>query len=238
MNRAPLIFLGVFLASAFSWTGIILVNQIAYGSLTPVYDPNEGKIFPEPVSGLAERGALVYQDLGCIYCHTQQVRRPGYGSDIERGWGERQSVARDYIRERPVMLGTMRTGPDLRNIGARQADPTWHMLHLYDPQLTSRGSVMPPYRFLFEMRKIIGEPSPDALNLPATYTDGTPVPAHSLPAEGYEVVPTERARSLVAYLVQRKDTYGFAEAFKLHKEEEAAESEAAPEATGNEGEGH
>ncbi len=225
MNRAPLIFLGVFLALAFSWTGIVLTNYIAYGNLTPVYDPTEAKIFPEQASGIAERGSLVYQDLGCVYCHTQQVRRPGFGSDIERGWGERQSVARDYIREKHVMLGTMRTGPDLRNIGARQADPTWHMLHLYDPQLTSRGSVMPPYRFLFEMRKIVGQPSPDALTIPETYTDGKPVPAHSVPGEGYEVVPTERARALVAYLVQRKDTYGYSEAFKLHREEAPAEGE-------------
>ncbi len=237
MNRAPLIFLGVFVALAFSWTGIVLVNQIAYGSLTPVYDQTEGKVFPEATSGIAERGELVYQDLGCVYCHTQQVRRPGYGSDIERGWGERQSVARDYIREKRVMLGTMRTGPDLRNIAARQADPTWHMLHLYDPQLTSRGSIMPPYRFLFEMRKIVGQPSPDALNLPATYTDGEPLPKDSLPPEGYEVVPTERAKSLVAYLSQRKDTYGYAEAFKLHQEETAAEGEESAEAD-SEGEGH
>ena len=234
MNRAPLIFLGVFLALAFSWTGIVLVNQISYGSLTPVYDPVEGKAFPEPTPGLATRGQLVYQDLGCVYCHTQQVRRPGYGTDIERGWGERQSVARDYIQEKRVMLGTMRTGPDLRNIGARQADPTWHLLHLYDPQLTSRGSTMPPYRFLFEMRKIVGEPSGEAISIPATYTDGVAVPAHSLPPEGYEVVPTERAKSLVAYLIQRKDTYGFAEAFKL-KKEEPAQNEAT---SGGEGEGN
>ncbi|WP_221030847.1 cbb3-type cytochrome c oxidase subunit II [Actomonas aquatica] len=229
MNRAPLIFLGVFLALAFSWTGIVLVNQIAYGSLTPIYDENESKAFPEPMPGIVKRGELVYQDLGCVYCHTQQVRRPGYGSDIERGWGERGSVARDYIYENRVMLGTMRTGPDLRNIGARQSDETWHLLHLYDPQLTSRGSVMPPYRFLFEMRKIVGEPSPDAISIPTTYTDGVAVPAHSIPAEGYEVVPTARAKALVAYLIQRKDTYGFPEAFKLHhekaEEEDAADSE-------------
>ena len=43
MNRAPLIFLGVFFALAFSWTGIILVNQISYGSLTPVYDERDRK---------------------------------------------------------------------------------------------------------------------------------------------------------------------------------------------------
>ena len=97
MNRAPLIFLGIFVTLAFSWTGIVLTNQIAYGKLEPVYDDNEGKSFPQALPGIAAQGKLVYQDLGCIYCHTQQVRRPGYGGDIDRGWGERQSVARDYF---------------------------------------------------------------------------------------------------------------------------------------------
>ncbi len=241
MNRAPLIFLGVFVAIAFSWTGIVLTNQVSYGNLTAYYDENEQKVFPEPVPGLAERGQLVYQDLGCIYCHTQQVRAPGYGTDIERGWGERQSVARDYIREKRVLLGTMRTGPDLRNIGARQADPTWHMLHLYDPQITSRGSVMPPSRFLFEERKIKGSPSPDALKLPATYVDGTPLPADSLPAEGYEIVPTERAKSLVSYLINRKDTYAYPETFNVvpqDAEKKEGEAKADGETASGEGEGH
>ena len=205
MNRAPLIFLGVFFALAFSWTGIILTNQVSYGNLTPYYAPEEGKVFPEPSLGIAARGKLVYEDLGCIYCHTQQVRRPGYGGDIARGWGERQSVARDYVLEDKVLLGTMRTGPDLRNIGARQADTTWHLLHLYDPQITSAGSTMPPYRFLFEERKIVGEPNPDAITLPANYTGSVPI------KEGYELVPTERAQSLVAYLISLKDTYGYPE---------------------------
>lgn len=199
MNRAPILFLGVFFTLAFSWTGIVLVNQITYGNLTPYYDANEGKVFPEPIPGEAARGKLVYQDLGCVYCHSQQVRRPGYGADDLRGWGERQSVARDYIREQRVLLGTMRTGPDLRNVGARLNDPTWHYLHLYDPQITSKGSNMAPFKFLFETRKIAGQPSPKALKLPAEYA----------PKPGYEVVPTERAESLVAYLLSLKDTYEY-----------------------------
>lgn len=216
MNRAPLIFLGVFCALALSWMGIVLSNQIAYGSLTPYYSPEEGKVFPEPTPGLAERGKLVYQDLGCMYCHTQQVRRAGYGADIERGWGERQSVARDYIREKRVLLGSMRTGPDLRNVGARLTDLTWHYLHLYDPAITSPGSTMPPHKFLFETRAIVGEPSPKALNLPASHT----------PPPGYEVVPTERAESLVAYLINLKDPYAFPETQNVYVEPAAKEGEA------------
>ena len=201
MNRAPLIFLGIFFTLAFSWTGIILSNQISYGKLQPITDETENKSYPESLPGLAAQGKLVYQDLGCLYCHSQQVRRPGFGADDKRGWGDRQSVARDYIREGRVLLGTMRTGPDLRNIGARQTSRDWHLLHLYDPQITSKGSIMAPFPFLFEKHKIVGQPSPKAMKLPAPYT----------PEPGYEIVPTPRAEALVAYLQNLKDTYAYPE---------------------------
>ncbi len=207
MNKGPLLFLGIFFALAFSWTGIVLTNQIQYGSLTLYYDANEAKTFPDKPSGLAEEGRAVYQDLGCLYCHSQQVRRPGFGADTERGWGDRQSVARDYIYERRVFLGTMRTGPDLRNIGARQPSADWHYLHLYDPQLTSPGSIMAPFPFLFEYRRISGQVSPLALKLPAEYAH-----RHLLDRPGYELVPTPRAEALVAYLLSLKDTYVYPEA--------------------------
>jgi len=219
MNRGPLIFLGVFLTLAFSWVGVVLTNQIQYGSLTPFYDAAEGKLYPEKPSGLAERGKLVYQDLGCVYCHSQQVRRPGFGADTERGWGERQSVARDYVYEGRVFLGTMRTGPDLRNIGARQPSADWHYLHLYDPQLTSPGSIMAPFSFLFDYRKIAGQRSPKALKLPADYAR-----ARGLDKPGFELVPAPRAEALVAYLMARKDVYQFPEArpYVLRKPEGVA----------------
>jgi cytochrome c oxidase cbb3-type subunit II len=206
MNRAPLIFLGIFFAVAFSWTGIVLTNQLAYGKLEPVYDEGENKSFPEAISGVAAQGKLVYQDLGCIYCHTQQVRRPGYGGDVDRGWGERQSVARDYIRENRVLLGTMRTGPDLRNVGARftgEAGREWHIRHMYDPEITSPGSIMPKYKFLFETRKIIGEPSAKSVQ--------RLLPAGAQPEAGYEVVLTDRGNALIEYLLSLKDTYNYPE---------------------------
>lgn len=219
MNRGPLLFLGIFSILAFSWTGLVLTNQISTGQLVPHFDEAEGSIFPLGVPGVAERGRQVYRDLGCANCHTQQVRRPGYGSDQERGWGERQSVARDYLREEPVMLGNIRIGPDLRNVGARRGDPYWHYLHFFDPRLVVDGSNMPSYRFLFEQRAIVGQPSPEALNLPAPYTVRA----------GYEVVPTERARSLVVYLLNLKDTYAYPETENVYKPAEPAPEPAATE---------
>ncbi|HAF03825.1 MAG TPA: hypothetical protein DCG89_08505, partial [Spartobacteria bacterium] len=76
-------------------------------------------IYPAPKSGMAQRGRRVYAANGCIYCHSQQVRADYAASDIDRKWGERRSAPRDYLFDRPVLLGKMRMGPDLSNIGKR-----------------------------------------------------------------------------------------------------------------------
>ncbi len=68
---------------------------------------------------MAERGRKVYTANGCYYCHTQQVRPDYDSSDIDRKWGDRRSAPRDYIFDRPVLLGRNRMGPDLSNIGKR-----------------------------------------------------------------------------------------------------------------------
>jgi len=142
----------------------------------------------------------VYRANGCNYCHTQQTQGFGVvegtnfvgyaGSDIERGWGARPSVARDFVFDRPVMLGSQRIGQDLANVGVRQTNEVWHLMHLYNPRSVSPGSVMPPYEYLFEKRKFGGVQSLDALP-----RDEKAV------GEGYEIVPKEEARTLVAYLL-------------------------------------
>ena len=70
---------------------------------------------------------------GCIYCHSQQPRDPIQAPDDKRGWG-RASVAADYHYDKPHLLGTMRTGPDLFNIGVRQPSADWHLGHLFQPR--------------------------------------------------------------------------------------------------------
>ncbi len=215
MNRAPTLFLGVFLALAFSFVGLVLTNNLTYGDLTTHVDEDEGKAFPQALPGIAAQGKLVYQDLGCIACHTQQVRRPGFGADTgegSRGWGERQSVARDYLREERVLLGSQRIGPDLRNLAARKnADGAeftadWLYRYLYNPELVVKGSNQPRYAFLFKTQQIVGEPSSKALKLSAGQT----------PEAGYEVVPTARAEALVAYLLSLKDTYAYPETLNVY----------------------
>jgi cbb3-type cytochrome oxidase cytochrome c subunit len=119
-----------------------------------------------------------------------QVNIVPVGADMSRGWGRRRTVAQDYVYDAVVQLGTRRAGPDLANVGMRLPDVNWHLRHLYAPKAEVKDSTMPPYRYLFELRRV-GKGNPaDVLALPA----GT-VP------EGFEVVPTDAARALAAYLV-------------------------------------
>jgi len=194
MNYGPLIFLGVFLTVASSWCGLVLIPQLQFGRQEPVRIEETGELYPQARSGLAQQGREVYRANGCIYCHSQQVRPAGFGADEARNWGPRRTVARDYLFDKPVMLGTMRTGPDLSNIGLRQTSVAWHYSHLYNPQSTSKGSIMPPFPFLFEKRKIGARPSPEALKLPPELA----------PPSGYEVVPRSEGRMLVQYLLSLK----------------------------------
>lgn len=298
---APL-FLGIFGTFAFSWVGLALIPSIQIGHLDPQMDEEGNDAYPAPQSGLAERGRRVYVANGCVYCHSQQVRADYAAADIARKWGERRSAPRDYIFDHPVLLGKMRMGPDLANIGKRApsddtnapapastnaaagapapappagnpptpgaapanapaapaqqqppagspsapgaqppqpappggspaaapppgaatapspaaavaaptadapASPTtttgpnneplqysaaWHHRHLYHPRSVTPWSTMPAFRFLYEKRRITGEPSADALKLGGP--DAAP--------DGWEVVPTYDARALVAYLM-------------------------------------
>lgn len=115
---APL-FLGIIGTFFFSWAGLAWIPNLQIGHLDPQSDDEGADIYPWPQSGLAERGRRVYAANGCVYCHTQQVRPDYDSSDIDRKWGDRRSAPRDYLFARPVMLGKMRMGPDLANVGHR-----------------------------------------------------------------------------------------------------------------------
>ena len=204
MKNLPLLFCGIFFCLAFSWTGLILSSQLQLGSLRPAAIEEGELTYPRRPTGQAEQGKQEYIRLACMYCHSQQPRMKGFGADFERGWGDRQSVPRDYIWQKRVLVGTMRTGPDLMNVGQRLTSADWHHLHLYDPQITSPGSIMPPFSYLYETRRVGEVPSSDALRFPPGYA--------MAPAEGYEIVPTDRARLLVDYLLSLKLDYELPEA--------------------------
>jgi cytochrome c oxidase cbb3-type subunit 2 len=113
------LFLGLFGTFAFSWLGLALIPNAQIGHLDPQRDEEGTDTYPMPPSGMAVRGRHVYVGNGCMYCHSEQVRPEYAGSDIDRKWGERRSAPRDYIFARPVVLGKMRLGPDLANVGKR-----------------------------------------------------------------------------------------------------------------------
>ncbi len=117
------LFLGIFGTFAFSWVGLIFVPNMQIGHLDPQTDEEGTDTYPAPRSGMAERGRHIYAANGCNYCHSQQVRADYAASDIDRKWGERRSAPRDYIFDRPVLLGKMRMGPDLANVGHRAPVP-------------------------------------------------------------------------------------------------------------------
>ncbi len=119
MKGIVALFLGIFGTFAFSWTGLILIPNYQIGHLDPQMDEDGNDPYPAPKSGMADRGRRIYAANGCVYCHSQQVRADYAASDIDRKWGERRSAPRDYLFERPIMLGKMRLGPDLSNIGKR-----------------------------------------------------------------------------------------------------------------------
>ena len=211
MKNGPLFFLGLFASLTISFGGVVLLSNAQLGGLAPFYDDGEGKSFPERSSGVAARGQLVYRDLGCAACHTQQVRRPGFGSDQKRGWGERQSVARDYIHQSYPQIGAMRIGPDLTNLAGRKpsapdSDDLMKLLYL------GQGA-MPAHAFLFDEVKIVGQTPAKALKLTGKITV----------APGHALVPSERAQALVAYLLSLNTVYDYPEARPV------AHAEAKPE---------
>jgi cytochrome c oxidase cbb3-type subunit I/II len=97
----------------------------------------------KPYSPLELEGRDLYIREGCVSCHSQMVRP--FRSEVER-YGE-YSKAGEYVYDHPFLWGSKRTGPDLMRIGEKYSD-NWHLNHMYDPQSTSDGSIMPSYKWL------------------------------------------------------------------------------------------
>src|SRR5215212_1206224 len=196
MSRSSYLFTGIFGSFAVSCLALVVLPQLQIGGLTAHVDEETNDVYPVVN---ARQGRDIYIREGCYYCHSQQIRDPQNGTDIERGWGSRRTVARDYIYEKPPFLGTTRLGPDLANVGSpkwrnestdpderrkpKRRDAAWYLLHLYAPRTIITESNMPPYRYLFEKRRISGQRSANALELTGKEAI----------EEGWEVVPKREA---------------------------------------------
>jgi cytochrome c oxidase cbb3-type subunit 2 len=140
-----------------------------------------------PLTPLEAKGREVYAANGCGYCHTQQVRP--LAQDQVFG---RPSAPGDFAYQTPELLGSERTGPDLTNVGARQASEVWQFLHLYNPRIVVPDSIMPSFPWMFR----VVDRTPAGVN-------AVPLSGAFRPAQGV-VVPGPGAQALVAYLLSLK----------------------------------
>ncbi len=181
----------------FGFVGLSLI----VGILPAIWVQNNAEPLPgaEPLTTLQREGLGVYVSEGCVACHTQQVRPLA----VDQAWG-RPATAGDYayvtplgplVPYAPAVLGSERTGPDLTNVGARQASDVWQYIHLYNPRSVVPDSVMPAYPWLF-----------DEVTVAAAGQTVVPVPAAFAPKNGSQVVPNARGMALVAYLLSLKQT--------------------------------
>src|SRR6266576_227821 len=91
-----------------------------------------------------QRGRVIYGREGCAYCHTEQIR--SLAADVRRFGAPTEAWETKY--DYPQLWGTRRIGPDLsREFNLHT--PDWQLIHLFNPRLVVRDSVMPPYPWLF-----------------------------------------------------------------------------------------
>lgn len=166
-----------------------------------INNQNNNKSLPGAValSAEARKGKAVYISNGCVACHTQQVRNV----EMDKIWGSRPSLAADYAdirrtdfwRNTATLMGTERTGPDLTDIGNRQPSQDWNLVHLFNPRIVVKESVMPAYSWLFTYKE---NPSKTdvVVNVPESFLEGR---------KG-KIVARKEALYLVAYLQSLKQT--------------------------------
>jgi cbb3-type cytochrome c oxidase subunit II len=87
-------------------------------------------------------GRAIYIQNGCVYCHSQSIRTIDWGHGAER-----IAQAGDYVGDKPILLGSQRTGVDLSQEGGEHPDD-WHIAHFVNPRYTRPNSIMPPFRWL------------------------------------------------------------------------------------------
>ncbi len=119
------------------WASISIM--VIMPAMTMKIEPSEiwRELTPEE-----EAGHKLFVSNGCSYCHSQYIRIMDWGVGAER-----IALSGDYVGERPAILGTERTGPDLSQAGGEHPDD-WHVAHFINPRYTSPVSIMPSWEFL------------------------------------------------------------------------------------------
>lgn len=218
--------LGMLATFGLPWLfAIVLPFAEMRGLESPQLDEEGGYYDPGRAERISE-GSKVYGQEGCAVCHSQVVRPTYAGWDVHRGeWAglraspdqpddtRRETLPSDYFDEAVAHIGEARNGPDLSNFGRRVefyqkgkeiSAEQWVYLHLYNPrgvknykddQFIPAKSTCPSKRSLFDQVPLY-QAGNDALALEAN-------------EEGFAVIPNDRGRRLVGYLLSlKKDTLG------------------------------
>lgn len=188
MTRVYVLFMGALATVVFALMILVILPKSLLSSVRPAEAL-------QPLTPQQAYGRELYIRNGCIYCHTQQVRDSHFTADVAKGMGNRPSVPADYAYDKPHLLGTMRTGPDLFNVGSRLPDRKWQLLHLYQPRALVPWSIMPGFPFLF-VHKAAPEAEDEVMDIPPPFA----------PESGV-IVASEEAQALVAYLLALKHDY-------------------------------
>lgn len=143
LRNAVSVLLGAFLLLSFAVITVVAVPLMA----TDLYTADAST--PQ-YNELALQGKEIYQREGCFYCHTQQVRTLENDRAFMSPANPRPSRPSDYANDNPVLLGSERTGPDLKFVGDRLPSIDWHIGHLIDPRFYEPRSIMPAYGHLPE----------------------------------------------------------------------------------------
>lgn len=135
MKMTPTLLILGTLAMLFAIIGVVLIVPV-------MTDLDEPSAMARERTPAEERGRQIYIESGCLYCHSQFVRRVDWGPTAER-----IAQAGDYHYDRPQLLGTERTGPDLSQEGGQHTNG-WHVSHFVNPRFTRPESIMPPFEYL------------------------------------------------------------------------------------------
>ncbi len=183
---------------------VVFVGLSMLIAVMPAYQMQQTQPLPamRPFTLQETNGLKLYTAENCMACHTQQVRN----IEMDNTWGERPSIPSDYYyskmrldfwRQSPSLLGSERTGPDLTNVGKRQPGQEWHLLHLYNPRIVVKESIMPGYPWLFVQKDESEIDENDVI---------VPVPKKFLNDKSKKVVATQKVMELVAYLQSLRQT--------------------------------
>lgn len=237
---------GMLAAFGLPWLCAIVLPFAAMRGLDPVsYEedgPVSGAYLPKR-DGRVSEGSLIYRQEGCTQCHTQLIRPTYAGWDVHRDeWAgirksadnlvdtRRETLATDFEGENVAPIGISRVGPDLSNFGRRISfyfkhraitSEQWVYLHLYNPRGIANYHPNPqdlPDESTCPSKKGLFKEVPDSQGR------GGVLPIKT--ADGFAIIPTDRARALASYLLSlKKDTMGNPLPKALNSNPEAPKSE-------------